>query len=206
MSMCGFEVREDEHGIGNVLILKRDWGDDVASYMRSNNIYALRLADSFGFKGQDLSFLSGLTFLRSLEIYCWNARGISVVESLPKLEVIGLQYKSSESINFSGFGALKVAKATWAKGLSSLLEVRSLELLNVQNYPHENLQPISGMTRLKRLLLTSRKLKSLGGIDCLRALEQIDLYNCPFLESLIGVENCPRLSSIKIEACKRVRA
>jgi hypothetical protein len=204
--MSNFEVREDEHGIGNVLILKGDWCGDVASYIRSNNIYALRLTDSFGFKGQDLSFLSGLTFLRSLEVYCWDARGVSVVESLPKLEVIGLQYKSSESINFSGFGALKVAKATWAKGLSSLFEVRSLELLNVQNYPHENLQLISGMTRLKRLLLTSRKLQSLSGIECLQALEQLDLYNCPYLESLVGVEGCPKLSSIKIEACKRVRA
>lgn len=204
--MSSFEVREDEHGIGKVLILKGDWGDDVASYMRSNNIYALRLADSYGFNGQDLSFLSGLTFLRSLEIYCWDARGVSVVESLYKLEVIGLQYKSSESINFSGFGALRVAKATWAKGLSSLFEVRSLELLNVQNYPHENLQPISGMTKLKRLLLTSRKLKSISGIECLTALEQLDLYNCPILESLIGVESCPKLSTIKTEACKRVLA
>ena len=204
--MSSFEISEDEHGIGNVLILKGDWGDDVASYMWSNNIYALRLTDSFGFKGQDLSFLSRLAFLRSLEIYCWDARGVSVVESLPNLEVIGLQYKSSESINFSGFGMLKVAKATWAKGLSSLLDVRSLELLNVQNYPHENLQPISDMTRLKRLLLTSRKLKSLSGIESLQALEQLDLYSCPFLESLIGVESCPKLFSIKTEACKRVCA
>jgi hypothetical protein len=204
--MSNFEVRADEHGIGSVLILKKGWEDDVASYMLANNIFALRLTDSFGFKGQDLSFLSALTFLRSLEIYCWDARGISVIEAIPQLEVFGLQCKSSETVSFAGFSALKVAMVTWAKGLSSLLEVQSLEVLNVQNYPHENLQPISGMAKLKRLVLTSRKLKSLGGIERLKALEQLDLYNCPFLESLVGVESCPKLSSIEVEACNRVRA
>lgn len=202
--MNDFEIREDENGIGKVLILKGAWSDDIASHMQENEIYALRLTDSFGFKGHDVSFLSELTFLRSLELYCWEAKGIKVIESLSQLEVIGLQYKSAQKVNLSGFTKLKIALVTWSKGLSSLLEVPSIEKLNIQNYPHNDLASISSMAGLKQLYLTSRKLESLKGIEQLGSLELIDLYNCPYLTSMSGIEGCPKLKTIEVEACNRV--
>ena len=204
--MTNFEIQEGEDGIGSVLILKGIWAGDVLSYMRTNNINAIRLSDSVGFAGGDLSFLSELTFLRSIEIYCWDACGLSVVSQLTELEVVGLQCKSAQSIDFSRVPKLRVAKVTWSKGLHSLLRAPSLEKLNIQNYPHEDLHPISSMTGLKRLYITSRKLKSLSGIERFPELELLDLYNCPFLESLQLVELCPKLKSLEVEACKRVRA
>ncbi|MCG9754331.1 hypothetical protein L1D40_03705 [Shewanella insulae] len=204
--MNNFEIREDENGIGKVLILKGAWADEVSAYMRENGIYALRLTDSFGFKGHDLSFLSKLSFLRSLEIYCWEAKGLKVIESLPQLEILGLQYKSTQKIDLSAFSKLRVALITWSKGLGSLLELASLEKLNIQNYPHNNLEPITSMVNLKQLYLTSRKLESLKGIEELGNLEVLDLYNCPFLVSMAGTEKCPRLNIIEVEACNRVSA
>ncbi len=204
--MNNFEIREDENGIGKVLILKGAWSDEVGAYMRENEIYALRLTDSFGFKGHDLSFLSKLSFLRSLEIYCWDAKGIKIIESLPQLEVLGLQYKSTQKVDLSAFSKLRVALITWSKGLGSLLELSSIEKLNIQNYPHSNLEPIASIVSLKQLYLTSRKLESLKGIEQLGSLEVLDLYNCPFLTSMAGSEQCPLLNTIEIEACNRVSA
>ncbi len=204
--MNNFEIREDEHGIGKVLILKRAWTDDVAAYMKKNGIYALRLTDNFGFKGDDITFLSDLSYLKSLELYCWKANGLKVIESLPQLEVLGLQYKSAQKIDLTAFSKLKVAKLTWSKGLSSLFELTSIEKLNIQNYPHDNLEPISAMVLLKQLKLTSRKLESLKGIERLDNLELLDLYNCPFLTSIIGIDFCPKLKTIEIEACNRVNS
>jgi hypothetical protein len=204
--MSNFEIRDDEQGIGKVLILKGAWSDDVASYMRANDIYALRLTDSFGFKGHDISFLSNLSFLKSLEIYCWEAKGLKVIESLPKLEVLGLQCKSSQKIDFSNFNNLRVALITWSKGLSSLLDISSIEVLNIQNYPHTNLEPISSISQLKNLYLTSRKLETLNGIEQLQSLLKLDLYNCPSLVSLAGTELCSNLKTIETEACNRVSA
>jgi len=204
--MNNFEIREDENGIGKVLILKGSWSHEVSAYMRDHGISALRLTGSFGFKGHDLSFLPELVFLRSLELYCWEAKGIKVIESLPQLEVLGLQYKSTQKIDLSAFSKLRVALVTWSKGLSSLLELTTLEKLNVQNYPHSNLEPISSMVGLKQLYLTSRKLEYLKGIEQLRSLELLDLYNCPFLTSMAGTEQLPKLKTIEIEACNRVSA
>lgn len=202
--MNSFEIREDENGIGKVLILKESWSDAVGVYMRNNSISALRLTDSFGFKIHDLSFLSELSFLRSLELYCWDAKGVTVIESLPQLEVLGLQYKSTQKIDLSAFSKLRVALITWSKGLGSLLELTSLEKLNIQNYPHNNLEPITPMAALKQLYLTSRKLESLKGIEQLVSLEVLDLYNCPFLTSIAGNELLPKLKTIDVEACNRV--
>jgi Leucine-rich repeat (LRR) protein len=179
--MSNFEMREDNNGIGKVLILKGAWSDDVGAYMRKNHIYALRLTDSFGSKGYDISFLNELSFLRSLELYCWEAKGIKVIESLPQLEVLGLQFKSVQKIDFSAFTNLRVVLVTWSKGLGSLLELTSIEKLNIQNYPHNTLEPIFSMSSLRQLYLRSRKLESLKGIEQLGSLELLDLYNCPFL-------------------------
>ncbi|MDA0119288.1 hypothetical protein [Vibrio sp. T11.5] len=202
--MDKFEIRDDDNGIGKVLILKDSWSDYVLEYMLSNEIRALRLSDSFGFKDRNISFISQLTFLKSLEIYVWNATGLETIEFLPQLEVLGLQCKSQQKIDFSRFSDLKVFKATWSQGLSSVLTLNTLKKLNIQNYPNQNLESLSGMGNLEQLYLTSRKLENLDGIQHLSKLELLDLYNCPLLVSLNGTEKCSKLKSIEIEACNRV--
>lgn len=204
--MTDFEIRQDEHGIGDVLILKGDWEQSVASYMEQRDIRALRLSDSFGFKGEDLSFLNSLGFLRSLEIYCWDAKGIQAVEGLPQLEVLGLQFRSARKIDFSQFDRLRAVMVTWTKGLQSLLGVPTVERLNIQNYPYKDLVPCSGLNSLKSLYLTSRKLESLAGIESLENLEVLDLYNCPNLASLSEAEGCPNLQQLEVEACAKLNA
>ncbi|WP_284209231.1 leucine-rich repeat domain-containing protein [Thalassotalea eurytherma] len=204
--MSNFEVREDEDGIGKVLILKNAWSDKIESHMLKNKIYALRLSDSFGFKDTDLTFLSALTFLKSLEVYCWDAKNIKSIESLTQLEVLGLQIKSQQKLNLENFDKLRVLKVTWSKGLTSIFELKSVEKLNIQNYPNEDLSNISKMILLKKLYLTSRKLQSLNGITNFKQLESLDLYNCPQLVSTDGIEECTKLKTIEIEACRHLSA
>ena len=204
--MSNFEVIEDEGGIGKVLILKSTWTDRIESHMLKNKIFALRLIDSFGFKDTDLTFLSCLTFLKSLEVYCWDAKNIKSIESLSQLEVLGLQINSQQKLNLENFDKLRVVKVTWSKGLTSIFKLKSVEKLNIQNYPNEDLSDISKMILLKKLYLTSRKLRSLNGITNFKQLELLDLYNCPQLESTDGIEECTKLKTIEIEACKHLNA
>jgi Leucine-rich repeat (LRR) protein len=204
--MQQFEIRDDDHGIGKVLILKGAWSDDISGYMKKNNILALRLANSFGFKGDDLSFIPSLNFLRSLELYCWDAKNVKLLSMLKQLEVIGLQFRSSHKIDFSEFHDLKVAKVTWTKGLDSLFLAKNIVELNIQNYPYTNLIPIENMTELRKLHITSRKLGSLEGVVSLVNLELLDLYNCQQLTTTSGIELCPKLAKVEIEACNKLSA
>lgn len=201
-----FEVRDDENGIGKVLILQSTWSEEIESYMLKKNILALRLSDSFGFKDTNLTFLSGLKFLKSLEVYCWGAKNIKAIESLTQLEVIGLQFKSQQKLNFTGFNKLRVVGVTWTKGLTSIFTLKSIEKLNIQNYPNTDLIQISQMTLLQKLYLTSRKLQSLNGVSNLKELKLLDLYNCPQLTSTNGIEACTKLKTIEIEVCKHLSA
>jgi len=204
--MADFEIREDEHGFGKVLIVKGSWSSDIPNYMLKEGIYALRLTDSYGFKGEDLSFIPSLTFLRSLEIYCWDAKEVKLIEALPQLEALSLQFKSVRKIDLSSFNNLRFVFLTWTKGMGSILKLNNIEHLNIQNYPYRTLQSIEHMTNLKRLYLTSRKLETLEGVEKLKRLEVIDLYNCQKLISKKGIEKCSSLKTIEIEACNKLSA
>jgi uncharacterized protein with PQ loop repeat len=202
--MSNFEIIEDGNELGKVLLLKGDWSSDVASYMIDNQTYSLRLSHPIYFKGHDISFLSTLSFLKGLELYCWEAKGIEVIESLPQLELIGLENKSTRKIDLSAFSKLRIAMIRWSKGLDSLFALRSLEKLNIINYPYTDLEPVSSMNVLEKLYLTSRKLESLKGVECLSNLKLLDLCYCPNLTSLTGTENNSRLKTIEIEACRHI--
>jgi len=205
--MFQFDIVCDDHGIGDVLILKEPtWSNEIATYMLDNNIHALRLSDSAGFRGGDISFIKSLGFLKSLELYCWDAKQVKEISNLSQLEVVGLQFKSTQKIDFSSFNNLRVAKVTWAKGLSSLLQCKTIEELNIQNYPLSDLRDISHMSELRKLFLTSRKLESLQGIEQLSCLEELDLYNCQKLTSIESSKECPRLVKVEIEACNKICA
>ncbi len=95
---------------------------------------------------------------------------------------------------------------TWKKGLIGITEIESIEYLNVQNFPFESLIPIANLKKLKKLYLTSRKLKSLDGISEFNELEELDLYNCTELLSTNGIELCPKLKKTEIEACNKLSA
>ena len=127
------------------------------------------------------------------------------LESLPNLEVIGLQIKRTKAIDFTRLPNLRVAKLTWSKGLEGVFSCPHLEYLNVQNYPSEDLRPLSTLHSLRRLSLTSRKLKSLSGIADLRLLEDLDLYGCRALEDDDGLSSLPNLRRLEIEACNKLK-
>ncbi len=156
-------------------------------------------------KDLDLSVLADLPFLRGLEIYDWEVTDARIVEELPKLEALGLQIKRTKPIDFSKLPNLRVALLIWCKGFEGVFSSPRLEYLNVSNFPLEDLRALSGLQSLRRLSLTSRKLKSLSGIADLPLLEELDLYDCRALEDDEGLENLPNLKKLQIEACNKLK-
>jgi Leucine-rich repeat (LRR) protein len=196
-------IRDCEHGTGQVLIPRSGWKACFKDILLSENISALRLSYSAGFRGDSVEFLTDLPFLTNLEIYSFDVRDISPIRHLAQLEVLGLEVKSVRGLE-SWSAPLRVALLRWCNDLSFVLDRGTIEYLNIVNYPYENLQPLANLTLLQRLSLTSRKLKTLDGIDKLPALTHLDLYACP---SLLSVDDARAKGSIKhleIEACRYV--
>lgn len=199
-------IDEAENDMGQCLVLKAPWSDVFIDVIRKENISVLRLTESMGWKGKDISFLEKLqdVGLRGVEVYAWDVKDVTPLQFIPDLEYLGLQCEFTKAPDFSRFDRLKICKLLWRPMAKTILDCSGLKLLNVVNYPAEDLQKLTNMTGLKRLQISSRKLVSLAGIESLPSLRIMDLAECPKLESLTGIETCQGLQVVELENCKKV--
>lgn len=193
-----------ENDMGRCLVLTAPWSDSLKSVIEKENISVLRLSQSTGWKGDDISFLKELPNLRGVEVYAWGIKDITPLQALPGLEYLGLQCEFTKAPDFSVFENLKICKLVWRPKAKSIFSCKGLSLLNVVNYPSDNLDDIKEMKALKRLQLTSKKLISLSGIENLASLSIFDLAECSKLESLAGVDKCQNLENFELEGCKKL--
>ncbi|MDP2271198.1 MAG: hypothetical protein Q8K32_10740 [Archangium sp.] len=194
-----YEVRDSQHGLGRVFILRGPWRPEYPDFMRRQGIDGLRLGDS---AGPDVGFLSEVPFLRSLEIYSRAVRDCSVLSSLNELRLLGLQCELRGSIDFGPLAKLEVALLSWEKAVDGVLGCRQLRHLNVSGWPEVDLSKLAQLDKLQALYLQSRRLQSLHGLSAFPVLEHLDLHGCPKLASLAGVEACQRLTSLSVSACR----
>lgn len=197
-------IDEAENGIGRCLVLTGPWSDSFKSLIEKENISVLRLSQSAGWNDDDISFIKELPDIRGIEIYSWGVRDITPLEALTSLEYLGLQCEFTKAPDFSKFNKLKICKLLWRPKAKTVFSCDGLSLLNIVNYPSEDLKDIQKMSGLRRLQLTSRKLVSLSGIESLSSLSILDLAECSKLESLSGVDMCQQIEIVEIEGCKKV--
>lgn len=199
-------IDDAENDLGRCLVLKSTWSDDLIDIIRSENISALRLSESMGWYGKELTFLEKLKGLglRGIEVYAKGVKDLTPLTFLSDLESIGLQCEFTIAPNFSNFKSLKIFKLFWREKAKTIFDCSDLKLLNIVNYPFDTLQDIREMAGLERLQLTSKKLVSLSGVENLHSLKIIDFMSCPKLASLAGVEKCLKLHTIELEACKSI--
>lgn len=198
-----YTISEHEHGIGKVLILKSPWQDKFADMMQRKGIRALRLPGAgFGFEAQPVDFMADLQFLRSVEIYHYGVKDIAPLAALRNIEILGLQTPSAAGLE-NWRPPLKVLLARWCKQLAPMLSIDTLEYINLTNFPYADLQKLE-TPRLKRLALTSRKLQTLRGVANLPAIEEVDFYNCPSLESVAELSDIQTMKTLKVDACRHI--
>lgn len=197
-------IDEVENGMGRCLVLTAPWSDSFKSIIDKENISVLRLSQSAGWNGNDISFINYLPSLSGVEIYSWGVKDITPLESISNLEYLGLQCEFTKAPDFSKLKKLKVLKLFWRPKAKTIFSCDELNLLNIVNYPSENLKELNRMSLLRRLQLTSKKIKSLSGIEELSSLSILDLADCPKLEDLSGIDKCQQIEIVEIENCKRV--
>ncbi|MFQ2586117.1 leucine-rich repeat domain-containing protein [Aeromonas caviae] len=197
-------IDEVENGMGRCLVLTAPWSDSFKSIIDKENISVLRLSQSAGWNGNDISFINYLPSLSGVEIYSWGVKDITPLESISNLEYLGLQCEFTKAPDFSKLKKLKVLKVLWRPKAKTIFSCDELNLLNVVNYPSENLKELNKMSLLRHLQLTSKKIKSLSGIEELSSLSILDLADCPKLEDLSGIDKCQQIEIVEIENCKRV--
>lgn len=200
-----FFIDDAENDMGRCLVLTAPWSDDIKLTIEKENISVLRLSQSAGWKGEDISFLTELPNLRGVEVYSWGVKDLSPLKGLRKLEYLGLQCEFTKAPDFSDFKSLKICKLFWRPKAKTVFSCSGLVLLNIVNYPYNDLTNIECMGGLQRLQLTSKKLASLSGIEKFTSLSKLDLADCFKLENLSGVEICQQLETIELEGCRKIQ-
>lgn len=199
-------VDEADNDMGRCLVLKAPWSDNFVDIVRKENISVLRLTETMGWKGTDITFLEKLqnTGLRGVEVYAWGVKDLTPLQYIPSLEYLGIQCEFTKAPDFSNFRQLRICKLLWRPQAKTVFDCADLKVLNVVNYPAEHLRDLEKMVGLSRLQLVSRKLVSLAGIESLQSLRILDLAKCPKLESFTGIDKCQELQVVELENCKKV--
>lgn len=202
--MDSYFIDDSEDGYGQVFVPRGPWQPSYTDLVEKQQIAVVRLSASAGWQGSDLQFLQELPNLRGIEVYSPEVRDASVIGSLHRLQLVGLDCKLRTRIDFGALRELEVVKATWAGAIEGVLECAGLKHLNLSNWPASDLDSLARLTQLAKLLLTSRKLTSLRGIDVLGALEWLDLDSCPKLTSVEGIQACQSIWHLELTSCKAI--
>ncbi|MEJ5219105.1 hypothetical protein WG622_12690 [Cognatishimia sp. D5M38] len=198
-----YQIIDHEHVSGKVFILQSSWQQKFAVMMRQQRISALRVpSPGFGCKAQPLDFIVDLQFLKSVEVYHDGIEDISPLAELSNVEILGLQVSNTRGLS-NWRPPLRVLMARWSKHIAPMLSIDTLEYVNIQNYPFENLRHFR-TPRLRRLALTSRRLQTLAGVHNLQKLEEVNFYNCPSLGSVTELDELKTMRTLKVAACRQI--
>ncbi|WP_133125888.1 hypothetical protein [Thalassospira marina] len=199
-------ITDSEDGLGKCFVLTSPWTDDFIDIITEEKIVAVRITEKAAGKGGDISFIEKLKDigLLSMEIFAWSVRDLTPLTFFPGLEVLGIQCDFVKAPDFSNFSQLRILKLIWRPKATTVFYCSSLEEINIVNFPDEDLGKLSGMTELKRLQLTSRKLLSLSGIEFLEKLQVFDGAYCTKLRGLAGLEKCKNIQVVELQACRKI--
>jgi len=198
----GFVI-DSERLSGKVFVLTEAWEDKYNRIFNQKDVIGIRLSKSAGWKGGGLAFLGDLPPLKSVEVYDWETKDISPLYKHEQIEHIGLECQFGK-FDFTQFPKLTHLGITWRPSAKTLFDCTNLRYLNVSRFPYEDLKELSKLSNLERLVLQSRKIISLNGLNCLLNLQELDLAFCTSLKDICALEAAEKLEVLEFTSCKKI--
>jgi len=126
-----------------------------------------------------------------------NLEGIAY---LTELEKIRIQSPSHYSLDFSAMSNLKICEISpWGKRYSNnLFLCPKLENLFITHYTIKSFENIAKAKNLKSLVLRQSPIPDLNGIENLKKLENLELYDVRKLNTIDGIQKLKKLRKIRI--------
>jgi hypothetical protein len=143
-----------EDGIyGKKAIIIGNWNDSYYNFFKENNVLELELNDGKGWKGDSVSFLESLFYLKSLKLIDLRIKNIDKIHNLVNLENLHLTTYSKTHINFNHFSQLKICGFEWIKNSDSLFDCIGLKYLGLNNYKNSSSSAFSKLINLEKLTI-----------------------------------------------------
>jgi len=185
-----------------IFLIKNSWSENLLNDLKSEKPDILRISFSGGWKDENIDFLGELAnMLQGIEVYSWKVNNLQPLYECPNIDHLAFQVELKKVFDLSRFQNLRTLKVFYSAKLKGFEQLTKLQHLNLSNYPYETLREVAEMSDLKKLFLTSRKLKSIDGV-CFERLKKLDLSMCYKLENLSGVECFEALEELELANCK----
>ena len=201
-----YDVVEDDETFGRCLCIKSSWDDHYLEVMAEENIDSLRLSFSLGWRDSDVGFLSKCHGLRGLEIYSWKVTDLGPAQGLDKLRFLGIQADIKRAFDLSSFPGLRTLKLFWKPKVRGVETLSSLSEMNIVDYPFGDFRPISSLSNLKRIHVTSKILQSFDGLGEANLLRVLDLSKCNRLNDAEALCRLEGLEEIRLANCGQLSA
>ncbi|MBI4231513.1 MAG: hypothetical protein HY608_11815 [Planctomycetes bacterium] len=193
-------VKEGDYGPR--LELSTGWSDRACKLALQVHLKELELNYAKGWKRGDLSFLSKLPDIESLEIIEWNLDSVSSIHSLPNLRRLQVSTYCKTPIDFAAFPKLESCSIEWRPGCDSLFAHRRIHTLFLNRYPGKDFQNFSRMPNLRALQVCSAGVESCMGLPS--TLHSLVLGACRKLSSLNGLDALQDLGKLEIDGSRKL--
>ncbi len=126
--------RVEDGAYGSRVVVTSSWSPGITKYIQDNDVKELYLNYAWGWKGNDLAFLSELTALEAFFILDWAIRDISPIHFLRRLKFMHVSTYCDTKIDFAHFPDLEECHLEWRRGAESLFQCRTLKNLWLNSY------------------------------------------------------------------------
>jgi len=197
----GYFITQDERGYGNVLALTQPWDSSYIAAIKRHDVRIIRLSEYGGWLESDVGFLSEVPFIEGVEIISDKVTDLRPIDNLRRLRKVSLTCPARTPVDFSTFGRMEDIFLSWRNGYRSVFCLRTLKRINIVDYPQRDLTIWKENDQLRDLLLQSKTLESLAGIESFRNVRTLDLFRCRKLNSLKYLSAAACIRKFELDQC-----
>lgn len=190
------------------LIVKSEWSQDIAEYMRKHELTDLSLNTGMGWKGGGIEFLADAPPLRSVAVLDWRTRDLTPLRvHRETLEELITECDVRRAPPLAELPALNRLTCDWTEGWSNVFNARGhgLRTLAIGRLPHEDLGLIDTLRSLETLVVVGgRKLRDLASLRDRESLRELGLHQCPSVTDFDVLRTCRALGIVRL-SCRQLR-
>jgi len=197
-------ILKDDAGYGNALALKKAWSSRYLDLITKHKIKIIRLNEYTGWRGSDVSFLLTIPGINGVDILSDRVTDVSPLFAMKRLKTLSLYCKAKLAGDFAKLQHLQSVGLGWRNAYISIFELTTLTRLNILRYPKTDLTGWKCNSLLKKISISSGKLKRLTGIERFPNLRELELFYCPKLECLDAITPLRSVQRLRLGNCPRI--
>lgn len=207
-----FEQRKDywvaqEHGgHRRALILRNSWTDRYLQLVAKYQIKIIRLNDRLGWRDSDISFLLDIPRIDGVDIISDQVTDLSPIFQMKDITSLSIYCKAAKRAgDFAKLVHLKRVGLDWKSIYDSIFNRNDFATIHISGFPGKDLTRWKRDEHLKELLLDSKSLETLLGIESFPCIRQLDLDCCPKLNSLNALAGATTIEELSISNSRGIQ-